>query len=172
MANRTLILARVRQALMTLAARAPTLRQGRRAQGLLWLAEGVTVTAVAERLHVSREAVYTWQERLGTSPRSGELAARLADRPRSGRPRTRGQAVDEVIAEVIGTDPRQQGYRLAVWTTGLLREQVRRRHDLTVSERTIRRRLRSLGYRYKRPRYVLARRAVHWRQAKGGSSGD
>jgi len=170
MATRTRILARVRPALMTLAARAPTLRQGRRAQGLLWLAEGVTVTAVAQRLHVSRQAVYTWQGRLGASPRGRDLAGRLADRPRSGRPRTKGQAVEELIAEVLGTDPRQQGYRLAVWTTRLLRQQLQRRQDVTVSERTIRRCLRRLGYRYKRPRYVLARRAPHWRQAKGGSS--
>jgi len=170
MAKRPSIRASVRQALLTLATRAPTLRQGRRAQGLLWLAEGVTVTAVAQRLHVSRQAVYTWRGRLAGAPRGADPAARLADRPRSGRPRTTGQAVDEVIADVIDTDPRQQGYRLASWTTGLLRQQLRRSRDLTVSERTIRRCLRRLGYRYKRPRYVLARRAPHWRQAKGGSS--
>lgn len=168
MATRTSIPARMRPTLMRLAAGAATLRQGRRAQGLLWLAEGVTVMEIAQRLHVSRQTVYVWQERLGWA---GDLAARLADRPRSGRPRTTGHAVDGVIAEVIGTDPRQQGYRLASWTTGLLRQQLRRSRDLPVSERTIRRCLRRLGYRYKRPRYVLARRAPHWRQAKGGSSG-
>ena len=100
MANRTSIRASVRQALRALAVRAPTLRQGRRAQGLLWLAEGVTVMAVAQRLQVSRQTVYVWQERLGWA---GDLAARLADRPRSGRPRATGQAVDAVIADVIGT---------------------------------------------------------------------
>jgi len=169
MATRTSILARMRPTLTPLAAGAATLRQGRRAQGLLWLAEGVTVMEVAQRLHVSRQTVYVWQERLGGT---GDLAARLADRPRSGRPRTTGHAVDAVIAEVIGTDPRQHGYRLASWTTGLLRQQLRRCRELPVSERTIRRCLRRLGYRYQRPRYVLARRAPHWRQAKGGSSGD
>ena len=169
MAKRTSILARMRPTLTTLAAGAATLRQGRRAQGLLWVAEGVTVLEVAQRLHVSRQAVYAWQGRLGWA---GDLAARLVDRPRSGRPRTTGHAVDAVIADVIGTDPRQHGYRLASWTTGLLRQQLRRSRDLGVSERTIRRCLRRLGYRYKRPRYVLARRAPHWRQAKGGSSGD
>lgn len=168
MAKHTSILARMQARLTTFAAGASTLRQGRRAQGLLWLAEGVTVTEVAQRLHVSRQTVYVWQGRLGWA---GDLAARLANRPRSGRPRTTGQAVDDVIAEVIGTDPRQHGYRLASWTTGLLRQQLRRRRDLAVSERTVRRCLRRLGYRYKRPRYVLARRAPHWRQAKGGSSG-
>ena len=171
MATHTSIFASVQQTLATLAARAPTLRQWRRAQGLLWLAEGVRVTEVAQRLPVSRQAVYAWQGRLGGSRRGGDLAARLADRPRSGRPRTTGQAVDAVIAEVIDTDPRQHGYRLASWTTGLLRQQLHRRRDLTVSERTVRRCLRRLGDRYKRPRYVLARRAPHWRQAKGGSSG-
>ena len=73
---------------------------------------------VPQRLHVSRQAVYAWQGRLGWA---GDLAARLADRPRSGRPRTTGHAVDEVIVDVIGTDPRQHGYRLASWTTGRLR---------------------------------------------------
>lgn len=168
MAQRTSIPPRMRATLTALATGAPTLRQGRRAHGVLWLAEGVTVMEVARRLHVSRQTVYVWQARLGWA---GDLATRLADRPRSGRPRTTGQAVDELIAEVIGTDPRQQGYRLAGWTTGLLRQQLRRSRDLAVSERTVRRCLRQLGYRYKRPRYVLARRAPHWRQAKGGSSG-
>ncbi len=54
MATRTSIPPGMRPALTTLATEAPTLRQGRRAQGLLWLTEGVTVMAVAQQLHVSR----------------------------------------------------------------------------------------------------------------------
>jgi hypothetical protein len=51
----------------------------------------------------------------------------------------------------------------------MLRCQVERRLQTPTSERTIRRALRAMRYRYKRPRYVLARRSATWRQAKGGS---
>jgi hypothetical protein len=43
-----------------------------------------------------------------------------------------------------------------------------KQEGLVVHERTIRRTLRALDYRYKRPRYVLARTSPTWRQQKGG----
>jgi FkbM family methyltransferase len=56
------------------------------AQAVLWLNEGETVPAVAVRLRVTRQAVYTW---LAHFPRRRPLAmaARLMPGPRSGRPR-------------------------------------------------------------------------------------
>jgi hypothetical protein len=51
----------------------------------------------------------------------------------------------------------------------LLRHHLRRQ-GAEASATTIRRALRRLGYRWKRPRFVLSRRDPHWRQAKGGSS--
>lgn len=49
----------------------------------------------------------------------------------------------------------------------MLRCQVQRDLNEAVSLRTVRRALRALRYRYKRPRLVLARRSPTWRQAKG-----
>ena len=40
---------------------------------------------------------------------------------------------------------------------------------LSAPHTTVRRALHALGYRWKRPRFVLSRRAEHWRQAKVGS---
>jgi transposase len=55
-----------------------------------------------------------------------------------------------------------------LWTVPMLRCQIHQRNGEWVGLSTIRRALRGLGYRYKRPRLTLARRASTWRQAKGG----
>jgi DNA-binding transcriptional ArsR family regulator len=54
-----------------------------RAKILLLAAEGVAKSEIAERLGVSRPTVIAWRKRY---VREG-LTARLADRPRRGRPR-------------------------------------------------------------------------------------
>ena len=69
----------------------------------------------------------------------------------------------------LGADPRRYGYRHPAWTMPLLQHHLRRQ-GVEASITTIRRALRRLGYRWKRPRFVLSRRDPHWRQAKGGSS--
>jgi transposase len=59
---------------------------------------------------------------------------------------------------MMETDHHAQGYRAAQWTAPLLRQYLREQQALAVSEVTVRRCLHRLGYRWKRPRYVLARR--------------
>ena len=139
-------------------------KEVKRAQALLWLSQGESVTAVALRQHVSRQTVYNWIEHFKTS-------GRLCDLPRSGRPSRKRDSVKEVILEVMGKDPREFGYLLPVWTTSLLKAHMSRQ-GVEVSTRTIRRALRDLGYRYKRPRYVLSRRSAHWRQGEASFRGD
>src|SRR4051794_20435669 len=92
-----------------LASHAPLARQRCRALALLWLDEGDSVDRVAEALRVSRRTVYYWADRLRERP-DPELSARLADAPRSGRPRTADGDIDSWIARVIDTDPHEFGY--------------------------------------------------------------
>jgi transposase len=139
----------------------------RRAQGLLWLDQGEHPIAVAQRLAVTRESVYAWVRRLKLESTSS-LAQRLRDQPRSGRPRGKGQAVREMVQQVMKTDPVQCGYQAAGWTSALLRHHLKATQNMAVSDATVRRSLKGMGYRWKRPRYVLARRDPYWRQAKGG----
>jgi transposase len=73
---------------------------------------------------------------------------------------------------VIRQDPQQWGYRAWGWTAVLLQCHLERQQGIKVSIATIRRQLRRLGDRWKRPRYVLARGDPFWRQAKGGSTRD
>ncbi len=158
-----------RQELQQLARRGRDARTVRRAQGLLWLEQGEHPVAIAQRLGVTREAVYSWARRLkreGSRP----VAQSLRDRPRSGRPRSQRQAMQEMVEQVMDTRPSQYGYQAEGWTAALLRYHLQATRGIAVSENTARRCLKGMGYRWKRPRYVLARRDPFWRQVKGGSS--
>lgn len=152
-------------ALRAIARHAATARHARRAQALLELADGDTVTAVAARHRVSRTAVYDWLARFRDGGRG--LGDRLKDRPRSGRPATRRAAAAEAIRAALATRPADHGYRHPGWTAELLRRHLGR-DGVAASRTTVRRALHALGYRWKRPRHALARRKPTWRQAKGG----
>jgi hypothetical protein len=91
------------------------------------------------------------------------------DGARAGRPRRLAEWVERVLVTVLEMEPHTQGYRAAQWTTRLLCQYLREQQACVVSAVTVRRCLHRLGYRWKRPRYVLARRSRYWCQAKGGS---
>ena len=73
-----------------------------------------------------------------------------------------------MVQKVMDSDPTQYGYPAEGWTLALLRHHLKATQDMEVSEATVRRCLQGMGYRWKRPRYVLPRRDLFWRQAKGG----
>ena len=146
---------------------APSAKELRRAQAVLWLAEGESVEQIAELLHVSRQTVYNWVDRF-EERQALDLRSRLADSPREGRPPTASGIIDPLIAEVIDTDPRELGYHSTVWTAPLLREYLEQVHGVAVSRKSVSVAIARLNFRWKRPRYVLSRRPEHWRQSKGG----
>ena len=148
------------------ARRSADARETRRALALLDLDAGEAPTRVAERYRVSRSTVYAWAARWRVADRPrGE---RLRDADRSGRPPDARDAVTQALAAVMPTAPTDHGYRHPAWTTPLLVAHLGRQ-GVAASDATVRRALHALGYRWKRPRFVLSRRAEHWRQAKGGS---
>jgi transposase len=150
-----------------LATHNPVARERCRAQALLWLDEGESPDQIAESLRVSRRTVHYWRERYHDRNEL-DLAQRLADAPRSGRPRVGGGGIDPWIADVIDTDPRKLGYRHTVWTAPLLVRYLRDHHQVEVSRKTVSRAIARLDIRWKRPRHQLARRPDTWRQSKGG----
>ena len=161
---------RARQVLQQIARSGSKAREVRRAQALLWLNQGESVQQVAQRLGVSRRAVYTWMEHYhhrNTEP----VRQRIQDRPHPGRPAQKVEVALKVIAHLLPRDPRRYGSRALVWTVPHLRQQIHQRTGLQISQRTVRRALHRLNHGYKRPRYVLSRCAPTWRQAKGGSKG-
>jgi transposase len=132
---------------------------------LLDLDNGEPPARVARRYQVGRSTVYAWAARWGDTDRPRD--ARLRDAERSGRPPDTRDAAGKALAEVLPTPPTDHGYRHPAWTTPLLLAHLRRQ-GAEASDTTVRRALHALGYRWKRPRFVLSRRAEHWRQAKGG----
>jgi len=142
-------------------------RELRRAQALLWLGEGESAEAVAARLRVSRQSVYNWRARFSERDEL-ELAARLVDGERRGRPRTARGVIEPLIAEVIEQDPREFGYRSTVWTASLPVNYLADFHEVEVSLRSVGGALGREQLRWKRPRHRLALRPETWRQAKGG----
>jgi transposase len=142
--------------------------QLRRAQGLLWLDDGQAVAAVADLLLVSRQTVYHWIESFRERT-DLDVADRLLDAPRSGRPATALGIIDPLIDAVIDGDPRDYGYRATVWTAPLLQRYLGEAHGLETSGKSVRRAIARLGIRWKRPRHRLGLRPATWRQAKGGS---
>jgi transposase len=159
---------RDRETLGGAARHGPDARATRRALALLDLDAGEPVTRVAERYRVSRSTVYEWVARWGDTDRPRD--DRLRDADRSGRPPVTRDAAEAALAELMPTAPTDHGYRHPAWTTPLLLAHLRRQ-GVEASAATVRRALHRLGYRWKRPRFVLSRRRPHWRQAKGGSGG-
>jgi len=159
---------RARTTLEELARNDPDGRAVRRAQALLWLDAGEPVGQVAGRLQVSRQMLYSLVARYETR-RDLAVVARVRDGAHTGRPATKREQVAEAVVGLLAQAPSEYGYHAPTWTTPMFRSQLERQHHLVASEDTIQRALHASGYRYKRPRYSLARRDVHWRQAKGGS---
>lgn len=153
--------------LRDIARNSPNAREVRRAQALLWVHEGTRVRTVARRLSVSRRTVRRW---IGRYRERAVLPVkeRIQEGQHTGRLATQLKRAQKVIEKVWPRDPRRYGFRALNWTVPMLRCLLHRRLDEWISRSTMRRALRSLRYRYKRPRLVLARRAATWRQAKGG----
>jgi transposase len=77
------------------------------------------VPEVAERAGVARQTLYNWATRFHC--RSAlDGAARVADAPGSGRPRTAYEILDPLLAVVMARDPRELGYRSTVGTVPML----------------------------------------------------
>ena len=159
--------ARDRAALETLVSGTKDVRQLKRAQALLVLADGASVSAVARSLCVARNTIYNWIARF--AERSGTIAERLTDVPRCGRPDDLMQTLLERLPVLMAQKPTDHGYRHAEWTVDLLCGHLAAEH-IEASGGTMRRALHELGYRWKRPRFVPRRRASNWRQSKGGCS--
>lgn len=147
-----------------------------RAQALLWLDEGHSITEVAKLCGVSCQRIYNWINHFNSRERSPEA---LADAPRSGRPPLLKGESRALLEEVMAQDPQALGYRQTVWTVPLLPYHLRDQ-EIEVSDSTLRRTLHKLRYRWKRPRHILAHRdpkreakkvqsAMRWvRLPKGG----
>jgi transposase len=138
-------------------------RLSRRLQAVFLLARGRTAGEVAQIVGVSQRSVYHWVERDLQAHRIDDLQ----DQARSGRPVAAGAITDACIERELQKDPRQLGDRTTGGTVALLARHLSRTYHCEIIERTLRRRMRALGLRWKRPRSVSAEKEPPRAQKKG-----
>lgn len=134
----------------------------RRLQAVRLLADGREAPEVAQVLGCSASSVYYWAE----DWREAGLEGLAASPHAGGRPRRLDMAAEATLEQALADDPQAHGYAATDWTAPLLRTELAQRgHDL--SERTLRRTLHRLGWRWKRPKYVLGRPDPAYAAKKG-----
>lgn len=137
-------------------------REWRRLQAVRLLADGHEAPEVAQVLGCSASSVYYWAE----DWREAGLEGLAASPHAGGRPRRLDMAAEATLEQALADDPQAHGYAATDWTVPLLRTELAQRgHDL--SERTLRRTLHRLGWRWKRPKYVLGRPDPAYAAKKG-----
>ena len=138
-------------------------RTFQRVQAVLLVAQGHPLSEVAEISGVSVPTVYNWLHRYLDQH---QIAA-LYDAPRSGRPQVAKRITKARILRELGRHPLRLGYRTTVWTVKLLAQHLGQLYQCVLSTHTLRRRMKEIGLRCKRPRYVYEEKDPHRAQKKG-----
>jgi transposase len=151
-----------RVALAEAASEEKRVRRWRRMRAIELLAEGRSPEEVAAALGCARSSVYAWAKAWREMGLSG-----LGEGPRPGRKRSLEGRAELLLEELLEEgDPQKRGYRSSGWTVPLLKSELAK-GGYVVSERTVRRTLKRLGFRWKRPKYVLGRPDPDYEHKKG-----
>ncbi len=125
-------------------------RVSQRAQMILLSARRQTVPEIARIFELSEPTVRFWIERFNAEGPEG-----LSDEPRSGRPRKVTGEVNQTIAQLIGDDPKREGYLATVWTVAMMVLALAKRLGVVLSQSAIRAAFHDLGLRFGRPRLSM-----------------
>jgi transposase len=89
------------------------------------------------------------------------------DAPRSGRPRSAPNITDKRIVAELKRNPLKLGYNTTVWTVEIVARHLSQRYGCEIRPFTLYRRMKAMGLRCKRPRYVYWEKDPHRAQKKG-----
>ncbi len=149
-----------RRALEQAAAAEPRVRRWRRYQAVLLVAAGQHPAAVAQSLHCSRASVYAW---VAAWRQAGLIGLQEGTHGGWRKLDATGEAI---LQSLLATDPQAHGHQATGWTVPLLQGELAQA-GYRVGGRTIRRALHRLGYRWKRPQYVLGRPDPAYAEKRG-----
>jgi len=150
-----------RAVLTAAAAREKRVRQWRRYWAVLLVADGMVPTAAAITVGCSRASVYNWVAAWRARGLVGVVeTAHLSPAP------AHTASLEMLLTERLASDPQTHGHHATGWTMPLLHGEVREA-GIAVSASTVRRAVRRLGWRWKRPKYVLGRPDPQYAQKKG-----
>jgi len=145
--------AKERRGLEQLCRQPPDARVYQRAQAVLLSAEEKTTHEIGAVVRRSHSTVFRWLKRFDEQG----LAACTPGKS-TGRPPKADRDVKATLQSAVVANPRDLGYALTRWTTGLLAEHVKRVHHVSLHPATVGEVLRGMGYRYGCPKLDLTHR--------------
>jgi transposase len=127
-------------------------RVSERMRMVLLSSRGYTVPQIAAIFECDEATVRQWLRRFEAAGAAG-----LRDRPRPGRPRKADAGAREAIRRQVEAPPAAAGYGFGFWTVAALTAHLAAVLAVALSQSTVRRTLRGLGYGWRRPRHALPR---------------
>lgn len=134
-----------------------------RLRAVLLVAQGMGVYAVAKLLGRTARAIYYW---VNTYLHTHNPYT-LFDASRSGRPLAAEDITEDRILSALNENPLHLGYHTTGWTVALLAQHLNFCYGGDITPRTLRRRMKQMGLRFKRPRYVYSEKDPNRAQKKG-----
>ena len=126
----------------------PEVRQ--RAEVIRLLHLGHKKEEVAEKMEVTIQSVYNWMHRW----LAGGLES-LANEPRPGRKPKADETYRQALAKALEQDPREVGYRFAIWTRERLRDHLEQETGVHLHVEYLGEIMRQEGYVFRRPKHDL-----------------
>lgn len=159
-----LVLSDSERAVLTDAAtRERRVRQWRRYQAVLLVADGMSPQQAATSVGCSRASVYSW---LAAWRERG--FAGLVEAAHPPPIQAHAAPLETLLTGLLADDPQHHGHHATGWTVPLLHGEAQAA-GIAVSDHTVRRAVRRLGWRWKRPKYVLGRPDPAYDEKKGRS---
>ena len=108
---------------------------------------GESPEVVIKALGLTRPRIYEWLAKY----REGGIDA-LRSRKAPGKvPKLNGKQLQQLYRTIVGVDPRQLKFEFALWTRGMVRELIKRKFRVNLSEVSVGRLLKKLGLSPQRP---------------------
>lgn len=126
-------------------------RYDHRLHGLLLVAHGMSCREVAQLLGDSPRTVEYWVRRF-----EQEGLAGLVDGDRSGRPKRLTEKQLDEVAKALRKSPEDFGLAGRIWDGKTLSAWIEQQFDLILGVRQCQRLFRSLGFRLRKPRPLIA----------------
>ena len=134
-----------------------------RLHAVLLVAQGMSIEAVATMADKTKRVIYYWID----AYLKDHLVQSLFDAPKSGRPISAQRITDKRILRALKGNPLLLGYNTTVWTVALLARHLSSLYECEIRPYTLYRRMKALGLRCKRPRYVYSEKDPNRTQKKG-----
>ena len=134
-----------------------------RLKAVLLVLQGMSVAAVAKFFDKGRRTVY----HCITIYLKEHQVRSLEEGARSGRPRSAPDITNEYILAELKGNPLHLGYPTTVWTVEILARHLSKCSGCEIRPFTLYRRMKAMGLRCKRPRYVYSDKDPHRAQKKG-----